>query len=283
MMCIIKMSQNQEMVIFVSSDPALGAHNISTGGDYWQTSFAKPLIFPSREISRNYSVSLHSGSIWWVARNIDASNNAFTITLGATVLNITLSPGLYGISEISNAISIELVNAGFTGQEVSFSGDSATQKVVINLNATGVAVPGLSVTFPVGGFGPLMGVTPIPTTYGPVLAPNTQHFIATNVADFSNISGFFYQTDLVSVGIPIGNKSSNAVAKAIIDVAPGSLINSTPNPLLPISADNLAGATINSASFWVTSQTGERGLNFGSPNPEFITMILIIKWHQDEE
>lgn len=277
------MAQNQEMVIFVSSDPDLGAHNISVGGDFWQTSFAKPLIFPSASISRNYSVALHSGSIWWVAENITADNNAFTITLGATVLNISLSPGLYGISEISNAIAIELVNAGFTGNEVSFSGDSATQKVIINLNATGVAVPGLSVTFPVGGFGELMGVTPIPTTYGPVLSPNTQHFLATQVADFSNISGFFYQTDLVSVGIPIGNKSSNAIAKAIINVQPGSLINSTPVTLLPISADNLAGATINSASFWVTSQTGERGLNFGSPDPEYITMTIIIKWYQDEE
>jgi hypothetical protein len=274
---------NREMALFVSSDPALGAHNISTGGDYWQTSFAKPLIFPSREKSSNYTVSLHSGSIWWVSRNITAANNAFTITLGATVLNITLAPGLYGISEISNAVAIELVNAGFTGNEVSFTGDSATQKVVTNLDATGVAVPGLSVTFPVGGFGALMGISPVPTTFGPVLAPNTQHFLAPDIAEFSTISSFFYQTDLVNEGIPIGNKSSNAIGQAIINVAPGSLINTTPpGQLLPINADNLAGSTINTASFWVTSQTGERGLDFGSPTPEFCTLTILIRWKEDE-
>ena len=271
---------NRELAIFVSSDPALGATNISNGGDYWETNYAKPLIFPSREISSNYTVSLHSGSIWWNAQNITSVNDAFTITLGGSTLNINLPAGLYGISEITNAVQIELVNAGHTGSEVSFTGDSATGRVITNLDATGVAPPGLSVTFPVGGFGTLMGIDPIPTTFGPVVTPNTQHFIAPLIAQFSQISGFFYHTNLVQVGIPIGNKSSQAVAKAIINVQPGSLINTTPpGQLLPIAADNLAGSTVNSSPFWVTSQTGERGLNFGG---EFITMTLLIRWKQDE-
>ena len=275
---------NRELAIFVSSDPSLGATNISPGGDYWQTSFAKPLVFPSREKSSNYTVSLYSGSLWWVVRNLTAANNQLTIVLGATTLNIALDPGLYGIGELSNAISIQLVNAGFTGNEVSFTGDSATQKVITTINATGVPAPGVSVTFPVGGFGSLLGITPIPTTYGPVAPGATTSFIAPQIAEFSAISGFFYQTDLVNQGIPIGSKSSNAIGEAIINVAPGSLINTQPpGQLLPINADNLAGSTINTASFWVTSQTGERGLDFGSPTPEFITMTLLIRWKQEED
>ena len=283
-------TQNRELVLFVSSDPALGATNVSVGCDYWQTAFAKPIVFPSREVSHNYTVELHSGSLWWVVRNISAGpsppqNNKLTIKLDVTDVDIELDPGLYGITEISNAVAIALVNAGYTGNEVSFTGDSATQKVVTNINATGIAGNGVEVTFPLSGsFGSLMGITPTaPPTYGPVATGVTKHFLADTTAQFSTISGFFYQTDLVSQGIPLGNKSSNAIAKAIINVLPGSLINTTPpGRLLPINADNLAGSTLTHASFWVTSQTGERGLDFGSPTPEFITMTILLRWHEDE-
>ena len=97
---------NRELAIFVSSDPSLGATNISSGGDYWQTSFAKPLVFPSREKSSNYTVSLYSGSLWWVVRNITTANNQITIDLGATTLNIALDPGLYGIGETLSGIQL---------------------------------------------------------------------------------------------------------------------------------------------------------------------------------
>ena len=118
---------NKEVSLFVSSDPALGATNISVGGDFWTTQFKTPLIFPSREKSSNYTVSFHSGTIWWNARNITTANNDLEIVVGASGYTLSLEPGLYGITEISNAIDNSLVNNGHTGNEISMGGDRATQ------------------------------------------------------------------------------------------------------------------------------------------------------------
>ena len=280
---------NKEIALFVSSDPELGATNISTGGDFWTTQFDKPLIFPSREKSSNYTVSLHSGTIWWNARNVTTANNKLDVIVGLTNDQIVLEPGLYGITEISNAVANFLVNNGHTGNEISFVGDAATQKVITTLNAVGVVAPGVQITFPVGGFGDLMGIPdgtiypltpPNPNQY--VTDPSVENFLADNIANFSAISSFFFHTDLVQNGIPSGNKSSQAIANIQINVQPGSLISNSPNVLLPINADNLAGTTVNQASFWVTSQTGERGLDFGSPDPEKNTLVLLIRWFEED-
>lgn len=277
---------NKEVSLFVSSDPALGATNISVGGDFWTTQFKTPLIFPSREKSSNYTVSFHSGTIWWNARNITTANNDLEIVVGASVYTLSLEPGLYGITEISNAIANSLVNNGHTGNEISMVGDPATQKVITTLSAVGVAAPGVQITFPVGGFGALIGIPdgtvfpPLPATH--VTAPSVENFLADDIANFSAISSFFFQTDLVQNGIPIGNKASQAIANIQINVAPGSLISNAPNVLLPINADNLAGSTVTQASFWVTSQTGERGLDFGSPTPEKNTLVILIRWLEED-
>lgn len=120
-------------------------------------------------------------------------NNLLTIWLGVTVLNVVIPPGLYSVADLSNAVETALVNAGFTGNEVTFVLDNATQKVLTILNATGVVLPGLSVEFPaVGGFGELLGVSPPPfNEYGPVVAPNTQNFVSENVIGFPTVPYYF--------------------------------------------------------------------------------------------
>lgn len=275
-------TQNREVVLFVSSDDNLGAVNVNAGRSRFTTFFNKPLIFPNAQVSRNYTIELYSGTIWWVSANVSTakSNNTMNIEINGSAISspIVFPNGLYDISALNSAMSSQFINQGLSGSLVSFSGDNATQKVQLNIEGA-VAPDDVQVIWSAGSPWELLGFVENQTVpLAPATAPYSQ--LAPLTATFSEISSFLYNTSLTAgQGIPIGNRGSSALGQGLINVSPGSQINTQPFTPLRIPANHLAGSTIASSNFWLTSQTGEEGdLDFGDEN---FTMIINIKYHQD--
>lgn len=263
--------QKKSIPIFVSSDAAAGAFNISPGIDRFSIQFKNTLEIPPE--AANVTLGVVSSTIWWTVKNITSANNQFRFLISGdpgSPFDITIEEGLYDVFNLNAAINRELINAGVASGLLTITGDSASQKIVINLDIAGLRVEWIAGSmfeltgFNAGQFVPAAGFT---TGQFSELAPN--------VANFSDVSSFLLGSDLVTRGIPVGNQERQVIANPLINVPPGSQINFSPDNIIRIPAQNLAGKNTNQAQFFITDQLG-RALDF---NGEDFTVLFEIQWN----
>lgn len=266
--------QNRTLPMFVSSDPLLGAFNVTPGGDRFTLQFKDTLELPPE--SHNISLEIVQGSVWWTVFNVKLGiNDAFRLIVeGDATYDIVVEPGLYDPSSLNAAINNALINAGLASGRITISGDNATQKVLLTLNFTGLQVEWV----PTSMF-ELLGFTTGQLVPAGGFTTGVYSEIAPLRANFSDISSFLLHTSLVQTGIPQGNLHSQMVAQIQIKGPPGTQLNFEPFRPVKLNVDHLRGQLINQADFWVTDQLN-RTLDF---NGEKFTMLLVIKYYIDEQ
>jgi hypothetical protein len=264
--------QRISVPLFISSDPALGAINISNGGDRWDNTFKNSLIFPDTAL--NITIEAVQASVWWTVRNIKFGiNDRFRLNISGdpgSPYDLVVPPGLYSISDLNSAVDRELVNAGLASGITTLTGDLPTGRVLVTLNQAL-----LQVEWVLGSFFALVGFNSGQTVPAVGFSEGVFSELGPNEANFSDVTSFLlHTTPLVQNGIPTGNQENQTLANVPIQVPPGSLQNFSPNNPIRLNANHLRGQIINQVTFFVTDQLN-RSIDFGG---EFVTLLIEIKY-----
>ena len=241
-----------EIPLIVDSSATAGAINKSADGSTFEIELDDPITIPSD--ATNVHVQVQESTVWWVIPNIITGvNDTFSLDdgLGGGPYIITIAQGLYGLSELQQAVESSLIAVGCAPGQFTFLADNATQKIILRLNAIGVTVD-----FTVGTtFHVILGFLNT-DVLGPTIVAQTD-FIATNVAAFNTIEYFLIHSDIVPQGIRTNNSYNQTIAQVLIDTGPGNQIVSRPFNPPKTEAQNLIGALRRRLKFWLTTQDGK--------------------------
>lgn len=233
-----------EIPIVVSSNPALGAFNLSNtpnSFDAFRVDLEQPLRIPKN--ARNCTLQVLSTSVWNNEPNVISGFNDTLRVTGPdtldviTVFDIVIPQGSYSVSELNQRIAIELSNAGAKTSPdslISLTPDEATQKVEIRAFYAGVIV---DFTQP-NSCWEILGFTPA-TILTATFAGES--FLAPNEAAFNVINFYLISSSLVSQGLRYNNTYRQIINQTNIDVRPNSLIVSQPFNPSKIDVPELVG------------------------------------------
>lgn len=255
--------------LLLSSSSASGAFNVTTGKDAFDAYIERDVKIPNN--AKQVTVEVNSASVWFTHYNISASlaNNLLYLDVsGDAVYTVTLEDGLYDLSSIAHAINVSLVNQGLTSNIITFTGDTATNRVVINFSAAGLRIDFSAANTCREILGFASAVTPVAYT-----TASTSVYGASK-AVFNHVDHFLIHSDVVSSGIPINGTFSNVIARVLIDVSPGRMISYTPNEPIRVPAPELAGANITKVHSSITDQDNGT-LDF---NDEDWNYLLVIRY-----
>jgi hypothetical protein len=233
------MSKNVKLVkteipIVVSSNPAIGAFNLSitpNSFDSFRVDLDQPIHIPRN--ARNCVLEVLSTSIWNNEPNIITGVNDRLRVTGPdtldvlTVYDLTIPQGSYSVSELNQRIQIELSNAGAKTSPdpiISLTPDEATQKIEIRIFYTGAIVDFniANSCWEILGFNNTDILT---ATF------DGESFLAPNEASFNVINYYLISSNLVSQGLRFNNTYRQIINQTNIDVRPNSQIVSEPfNP-----------------------------------------------------
>jgi hypothetical protein len=257
-----------EIPLLVSSNLSSGAFNVNAGKSKWDVSFPQEIKIPQQ--ARNVTVECSSATIWYTSYNISSAlnNNKFYLDVDSdAIYTVTINDGLYDLSSLAHSINVGLVNQGLASSIITFTGDTSSQKVVINFTVAGLRVDftGANSCKSIMGFSSAV----FPTTY------TTGKFSVYGdiVASFNTVDYYILHTDLLIGGISINGKSTSAVARVLITSPPGTQLEFQPNNSIKIAAQHLAGTSISRMHCWITDQSGNA--------PEFTdssSMLIVIKY-----
>lgn len=269
--------RRREINILASSDPNAGAQNVSSDGSRFDITLYEPIQVPSD--AENVTVTMEEATVWWTIPNIVTGvNDQFKVvddgTHSGTALtyNITIPQGLYDLSGLNQTLQREI--AQYPGGDptsspslIALSGDTATNKVEITVNYTGVQIDftiANSCRVILGFNSQVLGPT--------VAAPTV--YVADNVAGFNVVNSLIISSDIVSRGIRFNNTYSQILDQVLITVAPGSQIVQTKFRPPVIDESRLAGAIINRISFQLTDEN----LNAVNTAGEAYTARIVIRY-----
>ena len=252
--------------IFFSSDPTVGASNISADGSSFTVYLNTPLGIPKSAVDATLEVI--SASIWNTSYNISADflNNNFTFTTGGVPRSITIPDGLYSLGGLNSFLSTQFTNLGLSANVITISGNDATQKTILTfLNA------GDSVNFTIAnsvrlilGFNSRVVIS---------ISIGYNEFSDT-VAVFNRVNSYLLKSNIVSQGIPINNIGASIISAIPISVGPGSQINYSPTNVIPVDASELIGQAKNVITFQLLDQSLR-------PTPtanEYYQFVIVFRW-----
>lgn len=234
MSVIIKKKRSIEF----SSNPAIGAENVSSDGTSFSVILNQPISIPSSAVSCHLGVI--DATIWNITNNISASigNNDFTFTTTAApagTYSVTIPDGLYSLSGLNAFLSTAFSNLGLPSNLILLGGDDATQKTILTFLTAGDQVDFTTLT----SVRDVLGFSSRNAPSSPE-ASGWNEFSDTT-ANFNRVNSYNISTDLINEGIPFNNKSVGIISKVPITSSPGSLINYEPNNILWVNADELIG------------------------------------------
>lgn len=274
------MMVRKQISMLVSSDPSLGAKNVSSDGSRFEIALETPITIPKDAVGVH--VACEESTVWWTIPNIVTGvNDTFYVTgdddQAIPVQQnyvIVIPQGLYDISGLNNALLSGLEAAGARTSPdpiVTLDADSSTQKVQIRLNYTNS-----SVDFSAGKTDTCRDILGFdPQVVGPD-AGAPLNILADNVAAFNTINSFLIHSDIVGQGIRFNNTYNQTIAQVLIDVAPGSQIVSTPFHPAQSDANELIGSKRSHIRFWLTDDSNDAV----NTNTEFWTTRLVISYQQ---
>lgn len=216
------------------------------------------------------TVELTECSLWWVMPNILLNvNDKLYINDGLADYILQIPQGLYGVSELNNAISVELLDNALAGDLISIIGDEPTGKVILQINYADVTID-----WSVGRtdtFRDMLGFDI--QTIGP--SAGAQQIYADNTAVFNTINWFVIKSNITN-GIPINGTYTGVLSKVnITNVMVGDQIVYEPMNPIPIESNKLIGSTIHSIQFTLAN---DNNVNVNT-NGEPWGLTLIVKYN----
>jgi len=182
----------------------------------------------------NASLSVQSASLWHTSPNISTAklNNTFDYLIGGVAQpTIVIQDGLYSLSGLGGFLSKEFQKRGQDPDLITFTGDDATQTVIMSFKANvQFDTSGVNTVAPILGFAldALYPSTPQPTDDYPVYG--------TGQAAFNTVNAFSIVSNIVSNGIPVNNSGVNLLA--VIPIPSGSVGRQVVyTPYLPTEID----------------------------------------------
>ncbi len=242
--------QKKEITFIISSDVINGAINKSSDGSTFDVQLEQPLQIPAN--AQNVTLEVQTATIWWTVPNIlQGVNDKFRLlepgVNGGVLFDVFIPQGLYDLVGLAAAIEREVVAAGYTAGIFTFSGDTATQKVVITFNIANTEIDFTAAnTFRV-----ILGFDSQVLANLAVLGKT---FLADNVANFNVLEYFLMTTDLVDSGLRFNNTWNQIMARVYINVAPGSQIVYTPAWPAKSGCNKLRGRAVQTMHFTLTDQ-----------------------------
>jgi hypothetical protein len=250
---------------FIATSEGL-TNGVSDNGSRFQINLLnEPIRIPVT--AHNINICVDNASLWWISPNIyesgDKQNNLLYV-IAPDINNINqavqlaIPQGLYDIDTLSNAINVQLENAGFKFSPdavLSLEADNATQKTIIRFNYANMQI---DFTQP----NTLRTILGFDSVILQNLLNVPQNFISPNTALFSVIDSFYINTDFITSGLRVNTRYTSAIAKVNINVAVGFQILYTPINPTQIPCPDLRGINKSSYSVWITDQ------NF---NPVYLT------------
>ena len=256
----------KDLTYFFSSSELLGAQNKDNRGSRFQINLDRPLNIPNNAV--DVCIEVTSANIWFTTPNIDAeyNNNKLYIDYynsfggpASASYVLEIPKGLYSIASLNQTIehlfgaeSNPESGVKFGVDSIVFSGDTATQKVKVQLGQY------LSIltdsTLPGNIAGTLGFSSPVP------VGPQTYEgevFTALNVARLNRINSYLLHGDIVKNGIQVNNTQANILTEIQLDVSPGKLL--TYRPFLPYKLDgaHLKYGSRDMLTFWLTNEVNE--------------------------
>jgi hypothetical protein len=193
----------------------------------------------------------------------------FVTSLGEIGITTELEfpDGLYSVTALNSQLSLLLVNAGFSPDYLSITGDDATQRTVITYGAADIAV-----VFTGGDtFREILGFDDVPY---PLSTAAGQSIPGQNVANFNTLNSYLISSDLVSQGIPVNATGASILAQVPISARPGSLIVYQPRNPSRTDLTELIGLPRSSFRIWLTNQVGE----YIDTNSEDYSIVVVIRY-----
>lgn len=226
----------KEASLLFSSDPAIGAENVTNNGSSFSVTLNNPLYIPKGAV--NCMVAVNTAAIWYVNYNISTQlrNNQFKFTTTAAPAGthtVIISDGLYSLSALSTTISNLIINLGYAASMFFFSGDDATQQTIITFSNVNDSI---DFTIP-NSLRFILGFNSAVYT-----APSKNYSLySPNIAAFNTDNSYIISSDLTPMGIPINNQDQGILVNVPITSPPGSQIIYQPNNLVWSDASNLIG------------------------------------------
>ena len=268
----------QEYTVSFNSDPATGAVPVGSDGSIFHVDLNTALAFDPKTIV-SVEAAVLQAAVWNTSPNVSPAfqNNAFRFTTSvapAGTYDIVFPQGLFSLSGIGSYISTQLVNLGLPANLFLFSGEDATQKVVIT-----ILTAGDSIDFSVASsIGPLLGFSAAPGD-NPVVAPIAGfNAFSQGTAALNRNNSYRIRSTLVSGGIQSNAISGGVIAKIPIDQSPGSQINYSPQNPLWFSANELIGVGKQSLDFFLENQSGQPTPTAG----EFYDFVVAFRYYVRE-
>lgn len=235
--------------MILSSSDKSGALNKAPNGSSFQVSLEKGLLVPRR--AKYCWLTVQSAEVWNTSPNvITGVNDRFPINDSAGALEIIIPKGLYDISLLNQEINRQIVASGRPSGSIEVIGNNATQKTFIKVVEVGTQIDftGPNVINELLGFEPQLYVSVVAN----------QLLEGQNVASFNNIDYFVLHTDIVSHGLRVNNKYTQAVAQVLVDAPTGSQILHQPDNPPEIPCPELIGTKKNLINVWLTDQDNNR-------------------------
>ena len=224
---------------------------ISPDGSKISINLNYPISIPAASIHTSMEVS--SASIWNISPNISPSYNNNTLTYliaGVAQAPIVLPEGQYSLSNINQALGNELTNRGQDPTLFTFSGDDATQSIIIVFKAT--------IQIDCGAANSIGSILGYPASEGIVPAapaPSDGYsVISDQPASLNRINNYLIVSDIVPNGIPLNNSGTGVIASIPITVRPGSQLVYAPTNPTQVDLSSLRGKSKPSVSFTLTDQ-----------------------------
>ena len=262
--------QEQSFSWLFSSNPALGAREISPSGSTFTTFLQEGFTIPPN--SFGIEVGCVSASVWYNQPNVTEENNIFTFERNdGAILTVTLPVGLYSFDELNRTLK-NLLLFTYNITNYSWSPVQSTQRV----SEVFIVTPNPSIIRTYWNLGSpqnLLGFNLGRFTSNPVGTSGS--YVGDTTAKFNQIDFYLIKTSLLSKGIRVNNKYSGVIAQVGISGPAGSLIDFLPQNIQWTSAGELGnGSTVTNVTTILTDSNGKPVETFG----ESFSVNLIIRW-----
>ena len=243
-----------------SSDPAAGAQNINDDGNQFSVLLNDPISIPKEAVY--CSIELVSAVVVNVMPNVseEYGNNKIVFDHEAKTYDFTFPDGLYALEDINAFLARTFEENGLPADLFVFTGDDATQKVVMKFNNAGTQIDFLNNP---NSINTLLGFDPL---LYPQFAPSVggESFTSQETAKINRITSWFLHCDLARNGIPVNAVGSNIIAQVPIPAGSvGKTIGFSPFNPLPVAIDHLIGFPVNSVECRLSDQLNRDVLTLG--------------------
>jgi hypothetical protein len=230
-----------EQTYIFSSDPNLGAEKRSSDGSAFSVRFEQGFGLDAHAVDKSsIYMQVDSATVWNSSPNvITGVNDTLYFAYGGTSATLVFPEGVYSIADSDDTLNEELqtllVGAGLPSDLFKFTVVPHLNRIAVESTDTvyGTKFLGFDQSNSIGkllGFNSVVALTPGPIS---VRAPNR--------ASFNNVNYFLIQTDLISDGIPVNDRSQGIIAEVPILVQPNSQIAYEPYNPPKVHAPTLSG------------------------------------------